>query len=165
MKSLRILLFALLIAAPFGGAFAQQSINRVISSIESDTRNPVEYVACNERRNPKNKKIYKSSKVIILKNSKQIEQVIAAIKKERVHSTSYEESSNKVFKIVFSNNSELLCYTLVKQRDNKAMLTVEIINDKYRPAGAETIPPTDEVDPMFFPTMFVDCDMVMWNGL
>lgn len=154
MSKIKVIALLALMAAFALPAAAQQSIDKIIQRFE-DGKHKVEYVAYTERRNPKTKKVYKSSKVIIIDDAKVIAELVKAFKKENERAVNYEVARDKVFKIEFVNGSDVRCYTLVKQRPGKAVLTVETVNDKNRPQGAETDIECDEMIP----------SMMLQNGL
>ena len=133
MKHLRFLLALASLVLVSGLASAQASIDKVINEIEKKPN--VEYVAYNERRNPVTKKVYKSSKVIPVKDAKTLNKLVEAFKKEAGNSTSYEITRNRVYRIIFVKGTDQRAYTLVKQGQGTGLLTVEMINDANRPKG------------------------------
>lgn len=149
MKHLRHIVIATIMALAALPAVAQSSIDKIIASIEKEPR--VEYVAYNERRNPVTKKVYKSTKVIVVKYRTYINKLIAAFRKEAKESASYEISRDKVYRITFVKGSDCRAYTLVLQGGDKALLTVEIVNDANRPkAGTRADIFENDLDSEFF---------------
>lgn len=110
---------------------AHKNLDNVISKIE--TQKDVQYVACTERRNPTTKRVYKSSKAIVISNAKQIEQLIKAFKSDSKDAVLYEIVKNgNVYNIRFVDKQEERRYTLVLNSGygnrGDALLTVEYYN-------------------------------------
>lgn len=151
MKRATILAITALMTLAALPALAHSAIDKVIASIEKEPR--VEYVAYNERRNPSTRKIYKSTKVIVIKNRNYIDKIIEAFRKEAGNSVSYEITRDKVYRIIFMRGSDCRSYTLVKQGPEKALLTVELVNDANRPKGG---PRAETTFPDQLPLMGLD---------
>lgn len=128
--SAKILLSVLMVISSLT-ALAHKNLDNVISKIE--TQKDVQYVACTERRNPATKRVYKSSKAIIISNQKHIEQLIKAFKNDSKDAVLYEIVKNgNVYNIRFQGNNEERKYTLILNSGygnrGDALLTVEYYN-------------------------------------
>lgn len=115
---------------------AQSIINDVVRSIEN--RKDVDYVTYTEKRNPSSRKVYESTKIMVITSEKDSKKLIDAFMDSRSSSYSFEiAGQGKYYKIEFSRNGETSVYTLVKQHD-RWLLTVKINNKKNRPDKSQS---------------------------
>ncbi|MCH5245644.1 MAG: DUF5024 domain-containing protein [Muribaculaceae bacterium] len=131
MKHIRKIVVSVALMASCLSCLAHKNLDNVISKIE--TQKDVQYVACTERRNPTTKRVYKSSKAIVISNAKQIEQLIKAFKSDSKDAVLYEIVKNgNVYNIRFVDKQEERRYTLVLNSGygnrGDALLTVEYYN-------------------------------------
>lgn len=131
MKLTTKILLTITMAIMATAAYAHKNLDSVINKIE--TGKDVQYVACSERRNPATKRVYKSSKAIVISNQKQIEQLIKAFKSDSKDAVLYEIGANgNVYNIRFQDKDEQRSYTLVLNSGygnrGDALLTVEYYN-------------------------------------
>lgn len=115
---------------------AQASINDVVRKIEN--RKDVDYVTYTEKRNPSSRRVYESTKIIVITSETDSKKLIQAFMDSRQSSYSFEiGGQGKYYKIEFSRNGETSIYTLVKQR-NRWLLTIKINNSRYKPDKSQS---------------------------
>lgn len=115
MKTLRMLLVAIMAVFTINSASAQGKINAVIHEIENLENADIVY---SEKRGPKSKKIYKITKVIKFKDKALAEKLIDAMKTERTNAVSYEiVNRQRIYKIKFlkENNIDSLEISLIRR--------------------------------------------------
>lgn len=118
---LAAILILLLSAAP--ALNAQQNINRAIA--EAEKASSTNYVVYSEKRDPQTHKVYKSSKVLIVSKS-EANRISKAFQKDREKSTSYELFDyGRGYQLTFTTRSDRTQYTLIRQKNDKWLLTVE----------------------------------------
>ncbi len=132
---LQILTFFFILSCMPVAATAHNALDKTIKSIEQMPN--IEYVAYNERRNPKTKKIYKSSKVIVIPSSQEYltRQLMTAFKSDSKDAVSFSVTNNgMIYSIEFVKGKEKRRYTLVRNdgRGN-SLLTVEYTNSENAP--------------------------------
>ncbi len=131
----RILTSIALILLSLPALNAQSAITKVVDNIEK--QNNVEYVTYTERRDPKTHKVYRASKVILIKNPVEQRRIIDAFNKDRKNASSYEMSRNRVYKIRFDGDKERQTYTLVIRGKDHAVLTIDIRTEGSENWGCE----------------------------
>jgi len=126
MKKYQLILLTLLatlLGAP--AAAAQSSIDKAIAGVEKDKSS--QYVVYSEKRNPATSKIYKSSKVMVVKSQTQLNRLIKAFGNDREKTVSYEMRPGRIYVAKFQKNNERREYVLVRQANGSWLLTVEIV--------------------------------------
>lgn len=127
----------LLLAVAAGVATAHNEIDKAVANIEDAPGN--EYVAYSERRNPTSKKVYKSSKVIIIpgRNHAYCDMLVKAFKKDSKKAVSFEVTSGgNVYVIKFIDGKERRSYIYVRDDGHgNALLTVEYQNASNAPSS------------------------------
>lgn len=132
-------------------ASAHRSLDKTIGNIEKQSG--VEYVAYNERRNPQTKKVYKSSKVIIIPSSHSylVTELMSSFKSDSKDAVSFTVTQGgMIYTIEFQGGKEQRRYTLVRNdgRGN-ALLTVEYVNSANAPSRPHGTGRADADDPEF----------------
>ncbi len=115
MKTVRMLLVAIMAVFTINSASAQGKINAVIHEIENLENADIVY---SEKRGPESKKIYKITKVIKFKDKALAEKLIDAMKTERINAVSYEiVNRQRIYKIKFlkENNIDSLEISLIRR--------------------------------------------------
>ena len=115
MKTVRMLLVAIMVVFTINSASAQGKINAVIHEIENLENADIVY---SEKRGPESKKIYKITKVIKFKDKALAEKLIDAMKTERTNAVSYEiVNRQRIYKIKFlkENNIDSLEISLIRR--------------------------------------------------
>lgn len=115
MKTVRMLLVAIMAVFTINSASAQGKINAVIHEIENLENADIVY---SEKRGPESKKIYKITKVIKFKDKALAEKLIDAMKTERTNAVSYEiVNRQRIYKIKFlkENNIDSLEISLIRR--------------------------------------------------
>lgn len=115
MKTVRMLLVAIMAVFTINSASAQGKINAVIHEIENLENADIVY---REKRGPESKKIYKITKVIKFKDKALAEKLIDAMKTERANAVSYEiVNRQRIYKIKFlkENNIDSLEICLIRR--------------------------------------------------
>ena len=105
MKTVRMLLVAIMAVFTINSASAQGKINAVIHEIENLENADIVY---SEKRGPESKKIYKITKVIKFKDKALAEKLIDAMKTERTNAVSYEiVNRQRIYKIKFLKENNI----------------------------------------------------------
>lgn len=115
MKTVRMLLVAIMAVFTINSASAQGKINAVIHEIENLENADIVY---SEKRGPESKKIYKITKIIKFKDKALAEKLIDAMKTERTNAVSYEiVNRQRIYKIKFlkENNIDSLEISLIRR--------------------------------------------------
>ena len=115
MKTVRMLLVAIMAVFTINSASAQGKINAVIHEIENLENADIVY---SEKRGPESKKIYKITKIIKFKDKALAEKFIDAMKTERTNAVSYEiVNRQRIYKIKFlkENNIDSLEISLIRR--------------------------------------------------
>lgn len=111
-------------------ASAQARIDRVIERLEELDGVSVTYT---EKRNPKTKKIYKSSKVITFSDASMAKQLMEAMKQERENAIEISQVNKSINMLKFGDNDTYTRYTLMN--DGKSWtITVVLRALKHYPA-------------------------------
>lgn len=136
---LRILTFIFVLGLVPVSADAHRNLDKNIAELEKMPR--VEYVAYNERRNPQTKKVYKSSKVIVIPSvqEQRVLDLMKAFRSDSKDAVSFSVTNNgMVYSIEFIDGKERRRYTLVRNdgRGN-ALLTVEYVNSANIPSNTK----------------------------
>lgn len=111
-------------------ASAQARIDRVIERLEELDGVSVTYT---EKRNPKTKKIYKSSKVITFSDASMAKQLMEAMKQERENAIEISQVNKSINMLKFGDNNTYTRYTLMKE-GKSWIITVVLRALKYYPA-------------------------------
>lgn len=134
MTLIRNLALILCLSLSSVAAFAQESIDRIVESLENDKN--VQEVMYSEQRDPRTHKLVKSSRLIQFSNEKILNKLIAAFKKEREKAISYQVSNSpttSVYSLRFDDGKgKTAKYDLYQESGNRWMLSVSIINGKSR---------------------------------
>lgn len=126
MKKLS-LIFALIATFLFAPSLsAQSSIDKAIDAVEKDKT--TQYCIFSEKRNPTTQKVYKSSKVLVVKSQAQVDKLVKAFNHDRGQTVNYEMLPGRMYVASFQNKSEKREYILRRQADGSWLLTVEIVN-------------------------------------
>lgn len=128
MKNLSLILalVATILCAP--ALCAQSSIDKAIDSVEKDKT--TQYCVFSEKRNPTTQKVYKSSKVLVIKSQTQLDKLLKAFNHDRSQTTNYEMRPGRLYVATFMKGAEKREYVLVRQSDGSWLLTVEIVNSE-----------------------------------
>lgn len=111
-------------------ASAQARIDRVIERLEEMDGVSVTYT---EKRNPKTKKTYKSSKVITFSDASMAKQLMEAMKQERENAIEISQVNKSINMLKFGDNNTYTKYTLMKE-GKSWIITVVLRALKYYPA-------------------------------
>lgn len=130
MKTARLLITAIMMIGISLSATAQARIDRVIERLEEMDGVSVTYT---EKRNPKTKKTYKSSKVITFSDASMAKQLMEAMKQERENAIEISQVNKSINMLKFGDNDTYTKYTLMN--DGKSWtITVVLRALKHYPA-------------------------------
>lgn len=158
MKRIISIIASTLIAIALMPAIAQSSIDAAIHKIES-SRTPTKDDVFSEKRNPKTKRVYKSSRLMVL--SAADAQVLAkAITSSRTSASEFKCIGNEVFSIIFEKGTERKRYTLTRD-GRKWLLLVDIVDPANSPGrGSRT---TLDFDNDIVPEINVEMPEINFN--
>ncbi|MDE6394187.1 MAG: DUF5024 domain-containing protein [Duncaniella sp.] len=112
----RLVLSATLVMFSTLAAFAQSSIEKIVTKLEDNPK--CETTTYRETRDPKTHKITSFEMTVTFKDNAIAERIISAFKNERKNAISYSANNysnsrtNKLYMIVFNNNGSYSKYTL-----------------------------------------------------
>lgn len=130
MKTARLLITAIMMIGISLSASAQDKIDRVIEQLERTDGVSVTYT---EKRNPKTKKTYKSSKVITFTDVTMANRLMKAMKEERENAIEISQVNKSINMLKFGDNDTYTKYTLIN--DGKSWtITVVLRALKHYPA-------------------------------
>lgn len=111
----RILMFAAFVLALSSTAMGQSKIQGIVNSISND--NPD--ITYSEKRDPKTKRITRSSLYLESKDQSLFNRLYKAIQSERANSVSYNQYGKDNLKIVFEQDGLSLTYGLYREKNGK----------------------------------------------
>lgn len=140
----RLIYIMLLLVVSGFSANAQKRVVNAVKSVEG--HNTTQYCAYSERRDPATRKVQRSSKVLVV-SAKDAKTIRKAMDDERDKAVSVElVDGGRVYSLTFYKNSMYSVYTLVQQRNNTWLLTVE----EYAGKRGGTRVETDSITPFDF---------------
>ena len=125
MKALakRLIYTLLLLTLSTGSLYAQKRVASAVKSAES--HNTTQYCAYSERRDPTTHRLQRSSKVLVI-SPKDATTVRQAMDADRNKAAAVEiADAGRVYSVTFVKDNLYSVYTLVQQRNNTWLLTVE----------------------------------------
>ena len=108
-------------------SYAQGSLSNIVESIEDS--NQVSNVMYREKRDPRTRKVVRSTRLIVFSDAKLAKRLISAIKKERPNAVNYQASNERtsaVYCIDFNDNKgNFSRYSLIQEGGKRWTLSVE----------------------------------------
>lgn len=132
----RLIYFALMILIGGLGANAQKRVANAVKTVEGHST--TQYCAYSERRDPVTHNVQRSSKVLVV-TANDAKTIRKAMDNDRSKAVSVElVDGGRVYSLTFYKNNFYSVYTLVQQRNNTWLLTIEQYMGKRTGARVET---------------------------
>lgn len=128
MRRLRLLLTGIAMAVVSLSSTAQEKIDRVIEKLENTDKVTVTYT---EKRNPKTKKTYKSSKIITFSDATMAKQLREAMKQESENAIEISQVNKAIKVLKFGDGNMSKKYTLIESGNTWTLTVVKQVLSYY----------------------------------